>query len=113
MRGSWFAAHGLALVSLLLSGLPGPLVLILGLSLAMRAWLCVPQTAPGLVLQRDGRWSVPAWGVAARQPGPGSLATPWLIRVVVSAAAGRRTVLLARDSVTAEQWRAIQVLLGC
>ena len=106
------AAHCLAVSSLPLSGLPPLLCLLLTLLLGLNSWLRAPRCPPLAIVQAAGSWTVPAWGVTAARPGAGSVRTSWLVRVVLAGPAGRRTLLLPRDSLTDAQWRRLQVLLG-
>ena len=84
-----------------------------GLALAgLHGWLRAPHPMPRVVVQAGGLWTVPAWGLRDAQPGRGSVRTPWVVRVVLTGPAGRHTLVLARDGLTAAEWRLLQALLG-
>ena len=113
LLGYWWGSHGLALVSILFSGLPFPLRAILLAVLATGAWWRRPGLPGRVIAHRDGRWTVPDYGVVGQPPGRGSVRSPYVVRVCLADEAGRRHVVwLARDSMNPDQWRRLQVLLG-
>ena len=107
----WWGGHGLALVSVLLLGLPVAAEVVIGMALGSRCWLARPRLPRRVVVGSDGLWSVPEWGLVAQPAGRGSVRTPWIVRVYL-AGPPRRTLWLARDSMPGEQWRRLQVLLN-
>ena len=113
MTGYWWGAHGLSLVSLLVSGLSlaicGPAAALL----VGHGVLCRPRLPGRVIVHRDGHWTLPRQGIVKQQALPSSLLSPVLVRVVLADRDGKSQVLwLARDSMSPDQWRRLTVLLS-
>ena len=113
LQGYWYTTHGLASLSVLCSGLPWWAAVLSLAVLGAHLWQRVPVRPPRVVLHHGCLWTVPDWGVVATAPGPGSLRTAWLVRVVLHVPHTRRRVLLlARDLMSGDEWRRLQVLVS-
>ena len=109
--GYWWGAHGLALFSLLVSGLAPAMTAPLAAVLVGHGALRRPRLPGQIVVHRDRLWSLPGQGLVKQPARPASLLSPFLVRVVLVDLQGKPHVLwLARDSMSPDQWRRLQVI---
>jgi toxin CptA len=115
------ASHGAAIAASLLvfplwAGGAVSLMLLLGLRhyVLRDAWLCLPHSCAGLVLEEEGAEIILRDG--KRQPCrilPGSLASPWLtvLNILPEESRFSRSVVILPDSLDAEAFRQLRVWL--
>jgi hypothetical protein len=104
----WAALH--VLLALALAALPGPVWVsgFLAAALLAHASFRFPRRPPVLALARDGTWSLPESGVSGLVLGAGSeIASAW-VRLILVGPGTRRSVLLLKDQLSPQSWRALQ-----
>lgn len=107
----WGSLHALAAAGLLWSAVPWWLAAPGLAALAAHLWLAAP--APPTPVERgaDGLWSLPAEGRAGLRLREGASVGPFWVDLRLDGPGGRRAVLLLRDQLDGESWRALQAEL--
>jgi hypothetical protein len=108
----WAGVHLLAVLGLISSALPAPLALAGLAALLAHARLRRLSPAPA-VLRRgaDGRWALPARGLHDLALGSGTAVGPFWAQLRLEGPEARLAVLLLRDQLDREAWRALQAQL--
>ncbi len=106
------AVHGLAAVSVMLSGLAWPLKAASVGALVAHAAMRRPRAPMAICRNTDGTWSLPALGLDGLALRPGTQAGPFWVRLSLGRA-GRPavTVVLVADQLDREAWRRLQAEL--
>jgi hypothetical protein len=104
----WALLHALLAFSAFLLDLRPALTALALATISVHAIGRHPRTPRLLVLQTDGTWAVPERGWHALRLAPGTTWTTWYVELVFDAPAGARVVLL-KDQLDAEDWRALQL----
>lgn len=112
LRIWWCLLHALPAAAVLLSALPPlPAIAITAALLINGAWRFPRQRPPVLLRRRDGNWSLPRQGRMRLTLASGSMVAWQWVRLVLTDGRCRHVVLLLRDQVDAETWRALQARL--
>lgn len=107
----WVSIHCLAVASVLLSSLSVPLELA-GVALTLAHALARRPARPTTLLRHeDGSWSVPERGMTGLALGEGTSLGPFWIALHLGAGRRRASLLLLRDQLDPETWRALQAEL--
>ncbi|HEX5420437.1 MAG TPA: protein YgfX [Gammaproteobacteria bacterium] len=108
----WAGVHLLGASGLIASALPAVLIGAGLAALLAHAWLRRPSPAPALIQRGvDGRWALPANGVGGLALGAGTAVGPFWVELRLEGPEGRLAVLLLRDQLDGESWRALQAQL--
>lgn len=108
----WLGVHLLGALGLVGCALPAPLALCGVAALLAHGWLRMPAPAPALVQRgADGQWALPANGSQGLVLAAGTAVGPFWVELRLEGREGRRAVLLLRDQLDRESWRALQAQL--
>jgi len=93
--------------------IPGPTIVKLcaALLVAAHAAARYPPAPPRVVGDGDGRWAIPALGLAGLRLGPRTRYTTLWVRLSLVASARTLDIVLVVDQVDAQAWRMLQVSL--
>ena len=107
----WRALHGVGAAGII--GLPVSWLIRCPLlaALVVHGWWRLPEPSPVLIGYPNGTWAAPELGRAALRLTSGSMVATWWLRLVLRDGRGRLPVLLLRDQLCAEDWRALQAFL--
>jgi len=107
----WRALHAVGAAGII--GLPVSWLIRCPLlaALVVHSWRLFPEHPPVLIRHPSGAWAAPGLGRSALRLTSGSMVATWWIRLELCDGRGRLPILLLRDQLCAEDWRALQAFL--